>query len=106
MKKELPGLITKIAEKQSSEKVIKLTKPIDEQTQKAIGLRILEKMGFEQAKQCYHLSYGMVVRPDGKMSSRAGNSFTFLQLINLVIEEINQYLEKYKDESIINNVIL
>jgi arginyl-tRNA synthetase len=58
----------------------------------------LEKMGFEQALQCYHLSYGMVVRPDGKMSSRAGNSFTFLQLINLVIEEINQYLEKYKGE--------
>lgn len=58
----------------------------------------LEKMGFPQASKCYHLSYGMVVRPEGKMSSRAGNSFTFLQLINLVIEEINVYLEKYKDE--------
>jgi arginyl-tRNA synthetase len=58
----------------------------------------LEKMGFKQAEKCYHLSYGMVVRPEGKMSSRAGNSFTFLQLINLVIEEINTYLEKYKDE--------
>jgi arginyl-tRNA synthetase len=58
----------------------------------------LEKMGFKQAEKCYHLSYGMVVRPEGKMSSRAGNSFTFLQLINLVIEEINTYLEKYKTE--------
>ncbi len=58
----------------------------------------LEKMGFEQAQKCYHLSYGMVVRPDGKMSSRAGNSFTFLQLINLVMEEINLYLIKYKDD--------
>lgn len=58
----------------------------------------LEKMGFPQAPKCYHLSYGMVVRPDGKMSSRAGNSFTFLQLINLVIEEINTYLEKYSSE--------
>lgn len=58
----------------------------------------LEKMGFAQASKCYHLSYGMVVRPEGKMSSRSGNSFTFLQLINLVIEEINVYLEKYKDE--------
>lgn len=58
----------------------------------------LEKMGFEQASKCYHLSYGMVVRPDGKMSSRAGNSFTFLQLINLVIEEINTYLAKYSEE--------
>lgn len=58
----------------------------------------LEQMGFPQASKCYHLSYGMVVRPEGKMSSRAGNSFTFLQLINLVIEEINVYLEKYKTE--------
>jgi arginyl-tRNA synthetase len=58
----------------------------------------LERMGFPQASQCYHLSYGMVVRPDGKMSSRAGNSFTFLQLINLVVEEINVYLEKSNAE--------
>lgn len=58
----------------------------------------LEKMGFPQAAKCYHLSYGMVVRPEGKMSSRSGNSFTFLQLINLVVEEINVYLDKYKDE--------
>lgn len=58
----------------------------------------LEKMGFKQADQCYHLSYGMVVRPDGKMSSRAGNSFTFLQLIELVTTEIQLYLEKYKTE--------
>jgi arginyl-tRNA synthetase len=58
----------------------------------------LEKMGFPQAPQCYHLSYGMVVRPDGKMSSRAGNSFTFFQLIDLVIAEINTYLEKYSTE--------
>lgn len=58
----------------------------------------LEQMGFPQASKCYHLSYGMVVRPEGKMSSRAGNSFTFLQLINLVVEEINVYLEKYKTE--------
>jgi arginyl-tRNA synthetase len=57
----------------------------------------LEKMGFKQADKCYHLSYGMVVRPDGKMSSRAGNSFTFLQLIQLVTEEIELYLEKYND---------
>ena len=58
----------------------------------------LEKMGFPQAPQCYHLSYGMVVRPDGKMSSRSGNSFTFFQLIDLVIAEINTYLEKYSTE--------
>ena len=58
----------------------------------------LEKMGFKQAPQCYHLSYGMVVRPEGKMSSRAGNSFTFLQLIQIVTDELGQFLEKYKNE--------
>ena len=47
LKKELPGLITKIAEKQSSEKLIKLTKPIDENIQNAIGIKVLEKMGFD-----------------------------------------------------------
>ncbi|MCK6595614.1 MAG: arginine--tRNA ligase [Bacteriovoracaceae bacterium] len=58
----------------------------------------LEKMGFEAAKDCYHLSYGMVVRPEGKMSSRSGNSFTFLQLIKIVQDEIQTYLDKYKNE--------
>jgi arginyl-tRNA synthetase len=59
---------------------------------------VLIKMGFEQAKNCYHLSYGMVVRPDGKMSSRSGNSFTFLQLKNLIIVELKTYLSKYENE--------
>lgn len=58
----------------------------------------LEKMGFTAAKDCYHLSYGMVVRPEGKMSSRAGNSFTFLQLIKIVQDEVVGYLEKYRGE--------
>ncbi len=58
----------------------------------------LEKMGFSAAKDCYHLSYGMVVRPEGKMSSRAGNSFTFLQLIKIVQDEVSVYLEKYRGE--------
>ncbi len=33
---------------------------------------ILEKLGFEWAKECYHLSYGMVDLPTGKMKSREG----------------------------------
>jgi arginyl-tRNA synthetase len=33
---------------------------------------ILEKLGFAQAKHCYHLSYGMVELPEGKMKSREG----------------------------------
>ncbi len=34
--------------------------------------KILEKLGYEWAKECYHLSYGMVELPDGKMKSREG----------------------------------
>ena len=33
---------------------------------------ILEKLGFEWAKNLYHLSYGMVELPEGKMKSREG----------------------------------
>ncbi|WMN06031.1 arginine--tRNA ligase [Marivirga arenosa] len=33
---------------------------------------ILDKLGYEWAKSCYHLSYGMVDLPTGKMKSREG----------------------------------
>lgn len=34
--------------------------------------KILKKLGFEQADKCFHLSYGMVELPQGKMKSREG----------------------------------
>lgn len=34
--------------------------------------KILEKLGFEWAKNCFHLSYGMIELPTGKMKSREG----------------------------------
>ncbi len=34
--------------------------------------KILEKLGYDWAKNCYHLSYGMVDLPSGKMKSREG----------------------------------
>lgn len=46
LKAELPGLIRAIVAKQAHEQVIPLTQEIDVATQKAIGLRIIEKMGF------------------------------------------------------------
>ena len=33
---------------------------------------ILQKLGFDWAKECFHLSYGMVELPEGKMKSREG----------------------------------
>ena len=34
--------------------------------------KILKKLGLEQAERCFHLSYGMVELPEGKMKSREG----------------------------------
>lgn len=46
LKAELPDLINKIMDKQKSEEVISLSKKIDENTQKAIGLKLMEQMEF------------------------------------------------------------
>jgi arginyl-tRNA synthetase len=59
--------------------------------------KTLEKMGFPQAPQCYHLSYGMVVLPEGKMSSREGNSVGFVELRNAVAAELDTIMAKYAD---------
>ncbi len=59
--------------------------------------KTLELMGFEQAKQCYHLSYGMVTLPEGKMSSRSGNSVTFMDLVRAVEVELDKILSKYAE---------
>ena len=47
LKTELPPLVNQIVAKQESEKVIPLSKNVDEATQKAIGLKIIEYMGFD-----------------------------------------------------------
>ena len=49
LKEELPDLIQTIVERQATEKVIPLTEKIDEATQKALNLKIIEKMGFSLA---------------------------------------------------------
>ncbi|MEQ6124236.1 arginine--tRNA ligase [Pseudotenacibaculum sp. MALMAid0570] len=65
---------------------------------------ILKKLGFSWAEQLYHLSYGMVDLPSGKMKSREG---TVVDADDLMIEmantakEISQELGKlegYSDE--------
>ncbi|NEJ83782.1 carboxypeptidase M32, partial [Rhizobium leguminosarum] len=50
LKCELPKLIEKVTAKQQNEKVILLSDKIDINTQKAIGMRIMEKMGFDMDK--------------------------------------------------------
>jgi arginyl-tRNA synthetase len=48
---------------------------------------ILGKLGYEWAKQCYHLSYGMVDLPTGKMKSREG---TVVDADDLMAEMIDE----------------
>lgn len=63
---------------------------------------ILEKLGFDWAKNCYHLSYGMVDLPSGKMKSREG---TVVDADDLMLEmtntarEISQELGKLEGYS-------
>jgi len=47
---------------------------------------ILDKLGFPWAKDLYHLSYGMVELPDGKMKSREGTVVDADDLIGEMIE--------------------
>lgn len=48
---------------------------------------ILEKLGYDWAKNLYHLSYGMVDLPSGKMKSREGTVVDADDLIQKMIDE-------------------
>jgi arginyl-tRNA synthetase len=48
---------------------------------------ILAKLGYAWAKSCYHLSYGMVDLPTGKMKSREGTVVDADDLMNEMIAE-------------------
>lgn len=58
----------------------------------------LERMGFPQAKDCYHLSYAFVRLPDGKMSTRKGSAVHFTLVRDEILKELGTYLEKYQDK--------
>lgn len=61
--------------------------------------KVLELMGFENAKKCQHLQYDFVELPDGAMSSRKGNIIPLQSLIENMVKMIkDQYLSRYKDE--------
>lgn len=61
--------------------------------------RVLQLMGYEKAKDCFHLAYGLVVRTDGKMSSRKGNVFLFSQLRSALHDQIcHRYLNQFRGD--------
>lgn len=51
---------------------------------------ILKKMGYDWAKNCYHLSYGMVDLPSGKMKSREGTVVDADDLMQEVVEKATE----------------
>ena len=48
---------------------------------------ILEKLGYEWAQRCFHLSYGMVDLPTGKMKSREGTVVDADELMQEMVDE-------------------
>lgn len=61
--------------------------------------RVLEILGFEQAKNCFHLQYNYVELPDGAMSSRKGNIVPLTDLVHRMEEHVKTtYLSRYQGE--------
>lgn len=61
--------------------------------------KVLEKLGFSQAAQCFHLQYNFVELPDGAMSSRKGNIVPLMQLVHRMEAMVKEkYLSRYETE--------
>lgn len=55
---------------------------------------ILDKLGYSWAKECYHLSYGMVDLPTGKMKSREGTVVDADDLMDEMKQTAKQHTEE------------
>jgi len=58
---------------------------------------ILQALGYKWADNCYHLSYGMVELPDGKMKSREGNVIDADDLAKEMVDSVAEDLRKKHD---------
>lgn len=56
--------------------------------------KILDKLGYKWAKECYHLSYGMVELPEGKMKSREGTVVDADDLIDEMVSTAKETTEQ------------
>lgn len=56
--------------------------------------KILDKLGYSWAKECYHLSYGMVELPEGKMKSREGTVVDADDLIDEMVSTARDTTEQ------------
>ncbi|MCZ6899025.1 MAG: arginine--tRNA ligase [Bacteroidetes bacterium] len=55
---------------------------------------ILQKLGFSWAQECYHLSYGMVDLPSGKMKSREGTVVDADDLMKEMIDTAEEHTKE------------
>lgn len=61
--------------------------------------KVLELFGYKNAVKCFHLAYGQVVLPSGKMSSRKGNMIYFSSLTKMLGDQIQEdFLKRYENE--------
>src|SRR6478609_8763626 len=56
---------------------------------------ILKKLGYQWAEKCYHLSYGMVDLPSGKMKSREGTVVDADDLMQEMEDEADKQTHEY-----------
>ena len=60
--------------------------------------KILELLGFKAAKKCFHLSYGMINLPSGRMKSREGNVVDADDMVDEVVSlAAKEIIARHKD---------
>jgi arginyl-tRNA synthetase len=64
---------------------------------------MLDALGYEWAKNCYHLSYGMVYLPEGKMKSREGKIVDADDLIAAMINLAETEIRRRDPEARLSN---
>ena len=65
--------------------------------------QLMERLGRNYASEMYHLSYGMVDLPTGKMKSREGNVVDADHLIARMVETVTDYTQDTKTIAILND---
>lgn len=55
---------------------------------------ILQKLGYKWADGCYHLSYGMIELPDGKMKSREGTVVDADDLMEMIVADAKEMTQE------------
>lgn len=55
---------------------------------------ILKKLGYKWAEECYHLSYGMISLPEGKMKSREGTVVDADDLMESIVADAKEMTQE------------